>query len=94
LYPHDFEGDDVDQQYLPDALAGRRYYFPGDQGAEVRIGDRLERQAAARGEPRRRKKPVAGQPSSDPMATGSEGMRRRAQSLSEIAEEQRGDSGE
>jgi putative ATPase len=94
LYPHDFEGDDVDQQYLPDALAGRRYYFPGDQGAEVRIGDRLERQAAARGEPRRRKKPVAGQPSSDPMATGSEGMRRRAQSLSEIAEEQRADSGE
>jgi putative ATPase len=94
VYPHDFEGDDVDQQYLPDALAGRRYYFPGDQGVEVRIGERLERQAAARGEPRRRKKPVEGQPNTDPMAAGSEGMRRRGQSLREIAEEQRGDAGE
>src|SRR5450759_2975432 len=26
-YPHDFEGDDVEQQYLPDELAGRRYYL-------------------------------------------------------------------
>ena len=25
-FPHDFEGDDVDQQYLPDELVGRRYY--------------------------------------------------------------------
>ena len=24
-YPHDFEGADVDQQYLPDELADRRY---------------------------------------------------------------------
>jgi putative ATPase len=94
VYPHDFEGDDVAQQYLPDALTGRRYYYPGDQGAEVRIGERLERQAATRVEPRRRKKPVAGQPNSDPMAAGSEGMRRRAQSLREIAEEQRGDAGD
>ena len=94
LYPHDFEGDDVDQAYLPDALAGRRYYFPGDQGAEIKIGERLDRLAAARREPRRRKKPLEGQPKSDPMATGSEGMRRRAQSLRDIAEGQRGDSGE
>ena len=25
-YPHDFEGADVEQQYLPDELVGRRYY--------------------------------------------------------------------
>ena len=31
-FPHDFEGDDVEQQYLPDELVGRRYYVPGDQG--------------------------------------------------------------
>ena len=30
--PHDFAGDDVTQQYLPDKLVGRRYYFPSDQG--------------------------------------------------------------
>ena len=94
MYPHDFEGDDVDQEYLPEGLAGRHYYYPGDQGAEIKIGERLERLAAARREPRRRKKPVEGQPRSDPMAAGSEGMRRRAQSLREIAEDQRGDAGD
>ena len=37
-YPHDFEGADVDQQYLPDELAERRYYVPNDQGYEATIG--------------------------------------------------------
>jgi putative ATPase len=93
-YPHEFEGDDVAQQYLPDGLEGRRYYFPGDQGAEVRIGERLERLAAARREAPRRKRPVEGRPAADPMATGSEGMRRRQQNLRELADEQRNDGGE
>ena len=91
-YPHDFEGDDVDQQYLPDKLAGRRYYVPGDLGAEVKIGERLERLRDGRGRPRRRKKPVDGEPAGDPMATGSEGMRKRRQSLTELAKEQRQDA--
>jgi putative ATPase len=43
LYPHDFEGADVEQQYLPDALAGKVYYEPSDQGLEQQIGDRLAR---------------------------------------------------
>jgi putative ATPase len=43
LYPHDFEGADVEQQYLPDALAGKVYYEPSDQGLEQQIGDRLQR---------------------------------------------------
>ena len=34
-FPHDFEGDDVEQQYLPDELVGRTYYVPNDQGHEV-----------------------------------------------------------
>jgi putative ATPase len=94
LYPHDFVGDDVEQQYLPDGLVGHRYYFPGDQGAEIRIGERMERLAEARRVRRRRKSPAAGQPNADPMAAGSEGMRRRRQSLREIADEQRGDAGD
>jgi putative ATPase len=43
LYPHDFEGADVDQQYLPDELAGKVYYEPSDQGLETQIGERLDR---------------------------------------------------
>ena len=39
-YPHDYESADVAQQYLPDALAERRYYVPADQGLEPRIGER------------------------------------------------------
>jgi putative ATPase len=40
-YPHDFPGHVVSQQYLPDELAGRRYYDPGDQGFERDIRRRL-----------------------------------------------------
>jgi putative ATPase len=47
-YPHDFEGADVEQQYLPDELAGRRYYLPTDQGYEATIGERMNRRADAR----------------------------------------------
>lgn len=47
-YPHEFPGADVDQQYLPDALVGRRYYEPSGEGLEARIGERLERLRAAR----------------------------------------------
>jgi putative ATPase len=42
-YPHDYDGADVDQQYLPDALAGRVFYEPSDQGLEQQIGERLQR---------------------------------------------------
>ena len=53
VFPHDFEGDDVEQQYLPDELVGRRYYVPNDQGHEVTIAARMAareeaRQAASR----------------------------------------------
>jgi putative ATPase len=43
LYPHDFEGADVEQQYLPDELAGRVYYEPSEEGLEKQIGERLQR---------------------------------------------------
>jgi putative ATPase len=38
-YAHDGEGHYVPQAYLPE---GRRYYEPGDQGAEKRIKERLD----------------------------------------------------
>ena len=34
LYPHDFEGHWVRQQYLPDTLKDARYYVPGDNKTE------------------------------------------------------------
>jgi putative ATPase len=43
LYPHDYADADVDQQYLPDELAGRVFYEPSDQGLEIQIGERLAR---------------------------------------------------
>jgi putative ATPase len=48
LYPHDFQNADVDQQYLPDELAGRLYYEPSDEGLEKQIADRLQRLRRAR----------------------------------------------
>ena len=42
-YPHDFPDHQVPQEYLPQALRGRRFYQPSDQGAEREIGKRLER---------------------------------------------------
>jgi putative ATPase len=47
-YPHEFEGADVDQQYLPDELADRRYYLPTDQGYEATIAGRQTARAEAR----------------------------------------------
>ncbi len=47
-YPHDFVGADVEQQYLPDRLAGKRYYVPADRGYEKVIGERMELRRANR----------------------------------------------
>ena len=43
LYPHDFPGHYVRQQYLPDELRDRRFYEPGDLGKEREIKERLRR---------------------------------------------------
>jgi len=54
-YPHDFEGADVVQQYLPDELKDRRYYLPTDQGYEGTIANRMTARAELRaaGRPKR-----------------------------------------
>jgi putative ATPase len=61
VYPHDYIGADVEQQYLPDELAERRYYEPSDHGYEKTIGDRMALRQAAREE-------AAGKPRRDPTA--------------------------
>ena len=40
-YVHDHAGHYVEQQYLPDELADRRYYEPGTQGFECGLSDDL-----------------------------------------------------
>ena len=41
LYPHDYPGHYVKQQYLPDALVGTRYYEPADNKTERAIREYL-----------------------------------------------------
>ncbi|MGC8634627.1 MAG: replication-associated recombination protein A [Candidatus Limnocylindrales bacterium] len=47
-YPHDFPGADVEQQYLPDRLVGKRFYEPSDQGFERQLGELMERRRERR----------------------------------------------
>jgi putative ATPase len=88
-FPHDFEGDDVAQQYLPDELADRRYYTPGDQGYEVTIGARMtERDEARRQKPRQKNRP------DQPMASMSDALRPREANRKKLAETQKRDASE
>jgi putative ATPase len=48
LYPHDFPGADVEQQYLPDKVKERRYYEPSDEGYERSIAQRMAERRAGR----------------------------------------------
>ncbi len=85
--PHEFEGDDVEQQYLPDQLVGRRYYFPSDQGQEANIAARTEGRARAReGKPRRKQRADL------PMASMSDGLRPREDNRKKLAETQKRDA--
>ena len=40
LYPHDFPGHWVKQEYMPPEVKGRRYYIPSDQGQEAKLRER------------------------------------------------------
>jgi len=42
-YPHDFSGNYVKQQYLPDIIKDNRYYIPTKNGYERFIAERLEK---------------------------------------------------
>jgi putative ATPase len=41
-YPHNFEGNYVPEEYLPDELRGQRFYEPSENGEEAAIRARLE----------------------------------------------------
>jgi putative ATPase len=51
-YAHDFEEKITDMECMPDALRGRRYYHPTDQGLEARIRQRMEEIARLKAKPR------------------------------------------
>jgi putative ATPase len=57
LYPHDFPGHFVPQDYLPPDAKERRYYEPSDQGVEREIARRLQAWERARREQGERKSP-------------------------------------
>jgi putative ATPase len=42
-YPHDYEEGYVRQTYLPEPLAGRRFYYPSSHGREKMLQEWLER---------------------------------------------------
>jgi len=88
-YPHDFEGADVAQQYLPDELADRRYYLPTDQGYEATIGNRMDARAEARSAGRA-KRDTQPKPS---MSGQADVMRTRETNRKKLAETQREDAG-
>ena len=41
-YAHSFEGNFVDQEFLPDELKGTKFFEPGDNPREAEIRRRLE----------------------------------------------------
>lgn len=43
IYPHDYKGTFVVQQYLPDKLKNKKYYHPKDIGYEKQIKETYER---------------------------------------------------
>ncbi|MBW2564846.1 MAG: replication-associated recombination protein A, partial [Deltaproteobacteria bacterium] len=42
-YAHDYKEAYTTQEYLPEKLKGRRFYFPSDRGYEKKIKERLEK---------------------------------------------------
>lgn len=86
-FPHDFEGDDVEQQYLPDELADRRYYVPNDQGQEAAVAARMEARSIARtAKPRRKQRPDL------PTASMGDGMKPNMESRKNLADTQKKDA--
>jgi hypothetical protein len=90
-YPGDFEGSDVDQQYLPDELADRRYYLPTDQGYEATIGQRQAGRAEARAAAREAgRTPRSRHPT--PQVARSDPMRARETARKKLADTQQDDA--
>ena len=41
-YPHDYENNFLEENYFPDELKNSQYYFPGEQGGEKNLKQRLQ----------------------------------------------------
>ncbi len=50
VYPHDHPDHWVEQQYLPDAMRGKKFYEPSDQGQEDEMARAWKRRRGARGQ--------------------------------------------
>jgi putative ATPase len=83
--PHEFGGD-VEQRYLPDQLAGTRYWYPTDQGQEAGLAARHQERLQARPARRRITRPG---PVVDNMRASANAMRQREGRRREIADAQR-----
>jgi putative ATPase len=89
-YPHEFEGGDIEQRYLPDELADRRYYLPIDQGYEVTIATRMAARAEARAAGKPKRQPV---PPPDAGHGGGDGLQKtREANRKKLAETQKADA--
>jgi putative ATPase len=94
-YPHDYEGADIEQRYLPAELGERHYYLPTDQGYESTIGARMAARQEARdaaragGGARRSRQP---KPEVDGMRAGDNILRTREESRRRLAETEQRDA--
>jgi hypothetical protein len=94
-YTHDYEGADVDQQYLPDELAGRRYYLPTDQGYEATLAARQTARAEARESARAAgRTPKSKSPTPEASHRAGEGIQKtREANRKRLADEEKRDAG-
>ena len=92
-YPHDFDAADVDQQYLPDELADRRYYLPTEQGYESTIAARQTTRAEARAAAKAAGK-APRNPNPTPQVGRSDLMRTRETSRKQLADTEKADAGD
>ena len=95
-FPPDFEGSDIDQLYLPEALSDRRYYRPNDQGYEATIAARMAARAELRQAAReagRQKRAANPAPAVDSMKAGSSMTRTRETNRKKLAETEKRDAG-
>src|SRR3954453_21680281 len=84
-YPHEFEGSDVRQQYLPDELADRRYFHPSAEGSERRIGELMDERLARRESGPARRIP---QPPGSGMSGIGDGMKANMEARKRLAKTQ------
>ena len=92
-YSHDYEGADVEQQYLPDELVERRYYLPTDQGYEATLSSRMEARVEARAAAKAAGK-TPRNPFPGPTMSKSQGdiMRTREENRKRLAETEKKDA--